>query len=136
MIKKTIIALGLALTSQAAVADIAVIVNAQNGATVDENTIKKLFLGKAKSFADGSSATPVNQDATALFDEFNDKVIGKSSSQLNAHWSKLVFTGKGTPPKKLANDQAVLEFVSSNANAIGYVDAAAVNSKVKVVASY
>ncbi|ATD07721.1 MULTISPECIES: phosphate ABC transporter substrate-binding protein [Pseudoalteromonas] len=135
MIKK-IMTLGLLLASQATLADVAVIVNSANASTVDDGTIKKLFLGKSKSFADGSSATPVNQDGNAVFDEFNDKVIGKSSSQLNAHWSKLVFTGKGTPPKKLDSDQAVIDFVSSNADAIGYIDASKVTSAVKVIGKY
>ncbi|WP_462153818.1 type 2 periplasmic-binding domain-containing protein [Pseudoalteromonas piscicida] len=135
MIKK-IMTLGLLLASQAALADVAVIVNSANASTVDDGTIKKLFLGKSKSFSDGSSATPVNQDGNAVFDEFNDKVIGKSSSQLNAHWSKLVFTGKGTPPKKLDNDQAVIDFVSSNADAIGYIDASKVTGAVKVIGKY
>ncbi|ODB34638.1 phosphate ABC transporter substrate-binding protein [Pseudoalteromonas sp. BMB] len=135
MIKK-IMTLGLLLASQAALADVAIIVNSANASTVDDSTIKKLFLGKSKSFADGSSATPVNQDGNAVFDEFNDKVIGKSSSQLNAHWSKLVFTGKGTPPKKLDNDQAVIDFVSSNADAIGYIDVSKVTGAVKVIGKY
>ncbi|TMN45661.1 phosphate ABC transporter substrate-binding protein [Pseudoalteromonas sp. S2755] len=135
MIKK-ILSLGLLLASQSALADIAVIVNSANASAVDDGTIKKLFLGKSKSFADGRSATPVNQDGNAVFDEFNDKVIGKSSSQLNAHWSKLVFTGKGTPPKKLDSDQAVIDFVSSNAGAIGYIDASKVTDAVKVIGKY
>ncbi|MCG9760671.1 MULTISPECIES: phosphate ABC transporter substrate-binding protein [Pseudoalteromonas] len=135
MIKK-ILSLGLLLASQVALADIAVIVNSANASAVDDGTIKKLFLGKSKSFADGNSATPVNQDGNAVFDEFNDKVIGKSSSQLNAHWSKLVFTGKGTPPKKLDSDQAVIDFVSSNADAIGYIDASKVTDAVKVIGKY
>ncbi|PAY02941.1 phosphate ABC transporter substrate-binding protein [Pseudoalteromonas sp. HM-SA03] len=135
MIKK-LMTLGLLLASHATLADIAVIVNSANASAVDDGTIKKLFLGKSKSFADGSSAAPVNQDGNAVFDEFNDKVIGKSSSQLNAHWSKLVFTGKGTPPKKLDSDQAVIDFVSSNADAIGYIDASKVTDAVKVIGKY
>ncbi|MEJ6476174.1 phosphate ABC transporter substrate-binding protein [Pseudoalteromonas piscicida] len=133
---KKILTVGLLLSSHIALADIAVIVNPANGSAVDDNTIKKLFLGKSKSFADGRGATPVNQDGNAVFDEFNDKVIGKSSSQLNAHWSKLVFTGKGTPPKKLDSDQAVIDFVASNADAIGYVDASKVTDSVKVIGKY
>ncbi len=78
----------------------------------------------------------VNQDGTSVADEFNDKVVGKSSSQLNAYWSKLVFTGKGTPPEKLTTDQAVIDFVAANNDAIGYVDSAKVTDKVKVIATF
>ncbi|MGB1303739.1 MAG: phosphate ABC transporter substrate-binding protein, partial [Pseudoalteromonas marina] len=47
-----------------------------------------------------------------------------------------VFTGKGTPPEKLGSDQAVIDFVAANADAIGYVDSAKVSDNVKVVATF
>ncbi|MEO2266260.1 phosphate ABC transporter substrate-binding protein [Pseudoalteromonas sp. YIC-656] len=121
--------------STSAFADISVITHPSNSGA-DADTVKKIYLGKAKSFADGSSAKPVNQDGNAVFDEFNDKVLGKSSAQLNAHWSKLVFTGKGTPPDKLANDQAVIEFVANNPGAVGYVSSSNVTGDVKVIATF
>ena len=135
MLKK-VAAVSLLVFAQGVWADIAVVVHPSNGASLDQNAIKKLYLGKSKSFPDGNSATAVNQDGTPAFDEFNDKVVGKSSSQLNAYWSKLVFTGKGTPPDKLANDQALIDFVAANPGAIGYVSAASASDKVKVVATF
>ncbi|EAW26778.1 hypothetical protein ATW7_09556 [Alteromonadales bacterium TW-7] len=134
--KKLILASALSLCSINAFAEVAVIVNAGNANALDADTIKKIYLGKAKSFGDGTKVNPVNQDGTSAADEFNDKVVGKSGSQLNAYWSKLVFTGKGTPPEKLGSDQAVIDFVAANADAIGYVDSAKVSDNVKVVATF
>lgn len=134
--KKLILASMLTLCSSAVFAEVAVIVNPANTNTVSQDDIKKIYLGKSKSFADGTKITPVNQNANAIADEFNDKLVGKSSSQLNAYWSKLVFTGKGTPPNKLDNDQAVIDFVAANADAIGYIDSAKASDKVKVVGKY
>ncbi|WP_404340571.1 phosphate ABC transporter substrate-binding protein [Pseudoalteromonas mariniglutinosa] len=134
--KKLLIATALTMCTSTVFADIAVIVNPANNNSVDENTIKKIYLGKSKSFGDGSKVNPVNQDGNAVSNEFNDKVVGKSGSQLNAYWSKLVFTGKGTPPEKLANDQAVIDFVASNTDAIGYIDSAKVTDTVKVVGTF
>jgi ABC-type phosphate transport system substrate-binding protein len=134
--KKLIIASLLSLTSITAFADIAVIVNPGNANALDKSEITKIYLGKSKNFPDGVKVNPVDQDGNSVNDEFNDKVVGKSSSQLNAYWSKLVFTGKGTPPTKLGNDQDVLSFVSSNADAIGYIDSSKVNDTVKVVATF
>jgi hypothetical protein len=136
MMKKLILASMLTLCSTAAFAEVAVIVNPANANAVSQDDIKKIYLGKSKSFADGTKVNPVNQNGTAVADEFNDKLVGKSGSQLNAYWSKLVFTGKGTPPGKLDNDQAVIDFVAANADAIGYIDSAKVSDKVKVVGKY
>ncbi|MEI8706026.1 phosphate ABC transporter substrate-binding protein [Pseudoalteromonas sp. B62] len=134
--KKLILASALTLCSISASAEVAVIVNASNTSNLDADTIKKIYLGKSKSFDNGAKVNPVNQNGNSVADEFNDKVVGKSSSQLNAYWSKLVFTGKGTPPEKLDNDQAVLDFVAANNDAIGYVDSAKVNGSVKVVGKF
>ncbi|GAA62133.1 ABC-type phosphate transport system, periplasmic component [Pseudoalteromonas sp. BSi20652] len=134
--KKIILASALSLCSINAFAEVAVIVNSSNTSALDADTIKKIYLGKAKSFSNGNKVNPVNQDGTPVTDEFNDKVVGKSSSQLNAYWSKLVFTGKGTPPEKLASDQAVIDFVAANGDAIGYIDSAKVSDKVKVIATF
>ena len=134
--KKIILAGVLSLCSISIFAEVAVIINPSNASNIDANTIKKIYLGKSKSFDNGAKVNPVNQNDNAIADEFNDKVVGKSSNQLNAYWSKLVFTGKGTPPVKLDNDQAVLDFVAANSDAIGYVESGKINDKVKVVGKF
>ncbi|AQQ00621.1 phosphate ABC transporter substrate-binding protein [Pseudoalteromonas aliena] len=134
--KKLMLAGVLSLCSVSAFAEVAVIINPSNTSTIDADTIKKIYLGKNKSFDNGTKVSPVDQNGTAVADEFNDKVVGKSSSQLNAYWSKLVFTGKGTPPGKLDSDQAVIDFVAANNDAIGYIDSAKVSDKVKVIATF
>lgn len=134
--RKLFLATALTVCSLNTFAEVAVIVNPANTNQLDANAIKKIYLGKSKSFDDGVKVNPVNQDGNNVADEFNDKVVGKSGSQLNAYWSKLVFTGKGTPPEKLSNDQAVIDFVSSNTDGIGYIDSAKITDSVKVVGTF
>lgn len=134
---KTIIVLMLALLAAPAVAEVAVIVHPSVGAAVDADTIARLFLGKAKGLDDGTAMVPINLAADSpTTAEFNKNVLGKSASQLKAYWSQLVFTGKGSPPKELATDAEVLALVAANPNLIGYIDAAAATSAVKVVGKY
>ncbi|WP_416307804.1 phosphate ABC transporter substrate-binding protein [Neptunicella sp. SCSIO 80796] len=121
-----------ALFSSFSNADIAVIVNPANSATISQDDVVKLFLGKAKSFSNGDTAVPVNQENGAV-DEFNSKVLNKSGSQIKAYWSKLVFTGKGTPPKEVDGDDEVKKLVADNPNIIGYIDASKADGSVKVV---
>ena len=134
---KSFAAATLLSLSVSAFADVAVVVHPSNSNSLDKTTIARIFLGKKKTFPDGSQALPVSQKAgNAASKEFADKVLGKSPSQLKAYWSKLVFTGKGTPPDELDNDAAVLEAVAKNPSVIGFVDAASVNGNVKVVGKY
>ncbi len=118
-------------------AEIAVIVHPSNGSALDDSAIGKIYLAKLKSFPGGGEAVPVNQaEGSATRTEFDDKALGKSPSQLKAYWSKLVFTGKGSPPKDVADDAAVKALIASNPNMIGYISSGAVDDSVKVVATY
>lgn len=67
---------------------------------------------------------------------FDDGIIGKSASQLKSYWSKLVFTGKGTPPQEVSSEDEIKKLVASNPNMIGYIDAANVDSSVKVALTF
>ncbi|GAB2919742.1 phosphate ABC transporter substrate-binding protein [Rheinheimera gaetbuli] len=126
-----------ALLSASAFAEIAVVVNPANANAVSTDDLNRLFLGRASSFADGSKATPLNlAEGQAARDEFDSKVLNRSSAQLKAYWSKLVFTGKGTPPKELADDAAVKAAVAADSSAIGYISSANVDGSVKVVATF
>lgn len=134
----TLAKIALSLTvvfSAAAMAETAVIVSSSNGnASLDKTTIEQIFLGKKASFPNGEKAVPVDQnEGSAVRDTFNQEVLGKSASQLKAYWSRLIFTGKGTPPKEAGNDADIVKLVASNPNLVGYVDASAVDGSVKVV---
>jgi len=118
-------------------ADVAVVVHPSNDANLDKGVIGKLFLGKKKSFDNGRAAIPINAAAGAgVRDEFNEKVVGRSSSQVKAYWSKLLFTGKGVPPKEADSDAEVIALISANPDTIGYVDAGSVTDAVKVVGTF
>jgi ABC-type phosphate transport system substrate-binding protein len=132
MLKKLMLVPLFAL-SFTALANVAVIVHPSNAAVLTQDDINKIFTGRAKSFTDGKAAEPVNlAEAVAVRADFDQKALGRSSSQMKAYWSKLVFTGKGTPPKELASEQEVIDAVAKNPAAIGYVSAGAANGSVKV----
>lgn len=134
--KKSLLCIALCLTGiLQANAEIAIIVHPDNASTFNDDEIKRLFLGKSKSFPSGEKATPLTLADNTVTDDFNKKVLNKSSSQVKAYWSKLVFTGKGMPPKELSSSDLISE-VSANPEMIGYIDAAQVSDKVKVVASF
>jgi ABC-type phosphate transport system substrate-binding protein len=118
-------------------AEIAVIVNKENNSTFDKGTIKKLFLGKAKQFSNGRAAILLNPPADdPIRKEFNEKVLEKTDAQVNAYWSKMMFTGQGIPPQEMKSTSEILSAVQENKDAISYIDASAVTSDVKVVGKF
>ncbi len=118
--------LSLLIVAGGAKAEVAVVVNPGYSGAADKDAVAQIFLGKDKSL------TPFMQKGAAA-DEFIDKVLSRNASQYKAYWAKLAFTGGGRPPKELSNDSEVLSTVSGSANAIGFVDAAAVDDSVKVL---
>jgi ABC-type phosphate transport system substrate-binding protein len=96
--------------------------------------VTRIFLGKLNKFPDGSSVIPVNQKSgSADKSSFDKKALGKSSSQIKAYCSKLMFSGKGKPPKEFSSDSEVKAFVAREPSAIGYIDEASVDKSVKVI---
>ncbi len=118
-------------------AEIAVIVNPSNSENLTQADIKRIFLGKMKSYSNGSKIVPFNQNKSSNIKPlFDSTVLGKSPGQMKAYWSKILFSGKGKPPKAVPDDQAVLNAVISESAAIGYVDSANITDKVKVIARF
>ncbi|MFY8273194.1 phosphate ABC transporter substrate-binding protein [Pseudoalteromonas sp. SSDWG2] len=135
MFKQLMILLTI-MFSYSASAGIAVIVHPSNASSIDAQTVERIFIGKEKSFSNGNKVIAISQASGATADNFNQKALNKSSGQLKAYWSKLVFTGKGTPPKEVDGDAEVIKLVSSNPDTIGFVDEANVTDAVKVVVTY
>lgn len=118
-------------------ADVAVIVHPSNNATFSKKDIERIFLGKLKSFPGGGEAVPINLiTSNPIRVNFDQLVLNKKSSQMKSYWSKIVFTGKGTPPKEVDNQEEVKALVADNPNIIGYIDASQVDASVKIVEAF
>ncbi|WP_223271531.1 phosphate ABC transporter substrate-binding protein [Colwellia hornerae] len=135
-IKINAILLSTAL-SFTAIAEVAVIVNPANSSALTDREISRIFLGKNKTFANGASVMAANlKDESAAREEFESKVLKKTSYQVKSYWAKLIFSGKAKPLAEFDSDADVLNFVAANPDAIGYIDAANVSDKVKVIKTF
>ena len=125
----------LALAGAAAQAQVAVVVNPKNpAASLTAEQVSAIFLGKTATLPSGATAAPVDQaEGSALREQFYGKVTGKQAAQVKAAWSRLVFSGKGTPPKELGSSAEVKKFVAANPDAIGYIEKSALDGSVKAV---
>jgi ABC-type phosphate transport system substrate-binding protein len=121
----------------AARADVVPVVSAKSPVTaLTAAQVADIFLGKTSRFPDGPEAVPVDQpEESSLRDRFYAQFTGKSPAQVKAHWSKIIFTGRGQPPRQVANGQEAKRFVAGNPNAIGYIDNTLVDDTVRVVGS-
>ncbi len=115
-------------------ADVAVVAN--NGISVDSITAgeaKKIWLGKSKSLGGTKLKTADLPVGNVSRDHFYSTVVKKSGKKLKAYWAKIVFSGKGTPPKLLESDADVIAWVAKTPGGLGYVNSDATSDSVKVL---
>jgi len=119
-------------------AEIAVIANKDisiNSLSVKQ--VKKLWLGKIKKVADSGNLVPVDVDpSSSNYAVFYKKVAKKNPAQIKLYWSKQMFSGKNFPAKRLSDDDSIIEWVSANKNAIGYISADKVTDSIKVLGTF
>ena len=108
-------------------AELVVIVSAKASVPATE-LICQSYLGKIKQPA------PVNlPEKNAERDQFYAKACHKDPAQVRSIWSKLIFTGSGTPPLEVDTDQDMKKAVAADPNRIGYIDKKDVDASVKIV---
>jgi hypothetical protein len=112
--------------TQARAAELVVIINPA-AAPISKEQLADLYLAKS------SALIPIDQAAdSAIYVEFYKKATGRDSAQVKAIWSRILFTGRGVPPKQLPDSAAVKKAVAANPKAVGYIEKSAVDASVKV----
>jgi hypothetical protein len=72
---------------------------------------------------------------SAIRAEFYKKATGRDLSQIKATWARLVFSGKAQAPKEVADAAAIKKAVAADPKSVAYIDKAAVDGSVKVLAT-
>lgn len=130
-------ALGLLLVvaSGAACADVVPVVSSKSHVHgLSRNQVVDIFLGRTNRFPNGEPAVPIDQaEGSEVRDVFYLQFANRSASQLKAYWSKIVFTGKGEPPREVSPSERVKRVLAENPHFIGYIERAEVDANVKVV---
>jgi len=125
----------LSLAAGAASADVVAVVSANSTiVTLSKTQVTDIFLGRVSRFPDGAQAVPIDQaEGSTIRDQFYVKVAGKSPAQVKAFWSKIIFTGRGRPPKAVSNSIEMKKRIAENPAAIGYIEEQLVDDTVRVV---
>jgi ABC-type phosphate transport system substrate-binding protein len=132
-----VVALVWWLTSAAAVSSVVVVVvvSAKSAITnLSKSQIVDIFLGRSNRFPNGTVAVPIDQaEGSAARDGFYEELAGKSPVQMKAYWAKIIFAGRGRPPKVVLDSAAMKGRVAADPEAIGYMDASLLDVAVRVL---
>lgn len=134
----SVIAVSLVLgLSGVATAEVVAVVSVKSPLTdLSKSQIASLFLGNASILVGGEPMIPVDMGAgTPLRDAFYTRYAEKSPAQIRAHWSKLIFTGRGQPPMEVANGHELKKLLANNPHMIGYLGISMIDSTVRALVS-
>lgn len=125
----------LALSAVAVRADVVAVVSSKSPiVALTALQVADIFLGRVSRFPNGLAAMPIDlSDGSSERDAFYTKVAGKTPAQIKAYWSKIIFTGRGQPPKSVPNDADVKKYLAANVAAIGYIDEKLLDDTVRVL---
>lgn len=139
-IRRTLIALvavaAAALMAPGARADgFKIIVHPDNPVeSLSREDLSAIFLKTRLELEDGRKLVPVDQSASSdVRGTFTRMIHRRAMDAVMAYWQQQIFAGRGVPPPVKDGDAAVLEFVRSNPDAIGYIDTLAPADGVSIV---
>tara|TARA_R110001592_G_scaffold177066_1_gene417194 strand:- start:857 stop:1285 length:429 start_codon:yes stop_codon:yes gene_type:complete len=134
-IHKTLLILYLTLLAPIVSADIVLVANRDSGIErLSQSDVVNIYLGRYRRLATGSTAAPLDlSENTGSKATFYRQLVDKNLAEINAYWSRLVFSGKTRPPQQVENAQEALKVLAENPNALAYMDRAAINSQVVIV---
>nr|WP_314859703.1 hypothetical protein [uncultured Undibacterium sp.] len=134
LLTKTFLGVALLASIQIAQAEHVIVVSAKSAiGSLSKDQVADIYLGNSKEFPGGGQALPLILASGAVRTEFFEKILGKNEAQAKAIWSRLVFSGKGSAPREVADSAEVVKLIAANPNCIGIIEKSAVNSSVKVV---
>lgn len=111
-----------------------IIVNASNPvASLDKITVSRMFLKKQPRWETGQAVRPIEPADPRLQEAFSQAFHGKSRKAVDQYWRELIFSAREVPPEEKAKEAAVVDAVSKDAAAIGYVELEPSDPRVKVV---
>jgi ABC-type phosphate transport system substrate-binding protein len=123
------------LIAATAGADVVAIVSSRSTITaLSKAQAADIFFGKVSRFPDGTAVVPIDlAEGSAERNDFYQTLVGKSPAQVKAFWSKIIFTGRGQPPKTVASGAEMKKRVAADPGAIGYIDSKQVDASVRVL---
>ncbi len=127
--------LAAAVCHTACAGELVVIVSSRSPVSaLRTDQVADIFLGQIASFPGGAEVVALDQRiGSPERDEFYAKVASKTPPLVKAYWTKMIFTGRGQPPREVAGSAAIRKMVADNPSLIGYIDKSALDASVKAV---
>lgn len=113
-----VLGLNVTFTANATNEKIMVVANTSQQIELTRQEVRKLFMGTGFVNDMDAVVLPPNSPTRVVF---NTKVIGLTESRIQSYWAQMRFTGRGRPPTQIPDINALLDYLSNNEGAVGYL---------------
>ncbi|WP_231552616.1 type 2 periplasmic-binding domain-containing protein [Alcanivorax nanhaiticus] len=101
--------------------------------SLSQNQVRQIFNGQLRRVS-GISVKPLDlPNGSASRDAFYQQVTGKSAEQMKSYWARMIFTGRGMPPREVSSERELGMLVGSDPGFIGYVEESRVPAGLRLV---
>jgi len=117
-----------------AFSQVVVVVNNLSGLNyLSKDEVKALFLGYNDVFNETVYITIEITGDPDVMVNFHRLVTDKSMPRLKAHWSKMVFSGTSSPPKRVVTVEQAKQILENNINVVTYMDRKHLDKRFRVI---
>jgi hypothetical protein len=86
---------------------------------LSRNEVINIFFGRYRQYFNGQEAQPVDlADANPERARFYQKLVGKDLAEINAYWSRQLFSGRMQAPPKVGSTEEVLRWINAHPGGI------------------
>jgi ABC-type phosphate transport system substrate-binding protein len=126
------------LPSRAVPSNTAIVVIANKAVPVhalSRDDLRPIFQRRKKNWPDGSSVRPFNlPPSNSVRQKFDSAILGLDPEQMPLYWIDRRIRGGDRPPDNIPSAATMLKVVSLMPGAVGFIEAAAADDTVKVIA--
>jgi len=102
--------------------------------SISKRELVDVYMGRFDVLESGHKVQPVDyENGSELRSLFYRSLVNKSERQINAYWSRLIFSGRAKPPVQVASPEESLSFILDNQSALSYIPVNRVSEEMKIV---
>jgi hypothetical protein len=112
-----------------------VVMSAASGIeSLNQDQVTNIFMGRFRQLPNGAAARPIDQPpGDPIRADFYQRLVHKQPSEIKAYWSRLIFSGKTSPPRQAKSREEIVTWLLKDPGAVGYLRPDQLDTRIKPV---
>lgn len=104
---------------------------------LSQDEVVNIFLGRYRRLPNGDTALPIDQpESSPVRADFYRRLVNKDLNEINAYWSRLIFSGRTSPPLQASSAADVMVWLLGQPGGVAYVDRTQVDKRLRIVMEF